>query len=145
VKRWLPVLALLALAGCGPRPDKNIVLWEQPAPQIAAQAHASEINGRAFLVLPTGSMEPLITGGDWVVVDLRVKYEQIQKGDIVQYQANWLPPTAPTVIHMAAAKLGDKWIMDGINNAHYERGSQMLTRADYRGKVVQIYTRRAKS
>ena len=145
MRRLLPVLALVLL-GCSPRqPDAWLVLWEQPAPQIAAQAHAREIAGLAFLVLPTGSMEPLITGGDWVVVDLRVKYEQIQKGDIVQYQANWLPPTAPTVIHMAAAKMSDKWIMDGINNAHYERGSQMLTRADYRGKVVQIYTKRAKA
>jgi hypothetical protein len=133
------------LFGCGPKPDQSIVLWEQPSPQIAAQAHAREITGRAFVVLSTGSMEPLITGGDWIVVDLRVPYDAIQVRDLLLYQANWLPADAPPVVHMAAAKLGDEWIMDGIANAHYERGAQRLKRADYRGKVVQVYTKRAKT
>jgi hypothetical protein len=144
--RFPATIFLLALVGCQPKPDKAIVLWEQPAPAIAALAHAREIGGIAFVVAPTGSMEPLITGGDWVVADSRIPYEKLKVGDIVIYQARWLPPMSQLVMHMAAAKLGDEWIMDGIANSHYEREkSERMGRAEYRGKVVQVYTKRAKS
>jgi len=135
-------------AGCAPKPDASLVLWEQPAPQVAAQAHAREIGGLALVVLPTGSMEPFITGGDWVVVDPRLSYETIQPGQILLYQAGWLPASSPPVVHMAAAKSGDAWIMSGLANAHYENaanGGLHMTRAHYRGRVVQVYTRRVKT
>jgi len=145
MRRLLPVLALALLAGCAPKPDASIVLWEQPSPQIAAEAHAREISGRALWVQPTGSMEPMISGGDWIVVDYRLSFDTIRPGKIINYQAGWLPFPNPTVTHMAAAKSGDAWIMSGIANKHYEGGAQAMTREQYRGTVVQVYTRRAKS
>lgn len=135
------------LAGCGPKaPDRSLILWEQPSPQIAAQAHAKERPGlRAFHVLPTGSMEPYLTGGDWIVVDFGVPFSAIKAGDLLVYQANWLPADSPPVTHMAAAKHGDGWIMDGIANKHFERGNLTMMPADYRGRVIQVYTKRKKT
>jgi hypothetical protein len=44
---------------------------------------------------------------------------------------------------MAAAKSGDEWIMDGIANRVYERGESMrMGKAEYRGRVIQVYTKR---
>ena len=133
--------------GCAPKPDKSLILWEQPAPQIAAQAHAQEIGGLALHVLPTGSMEPFLTGGDWIVADTHADYTSIRAGNLVIYQASWLPPQSPVVCHMAASKSGDKWIMDGIANAHFENsanGNLHMGRAEFRGIVRQVYTRRVK-
>jgi len=139
------IICALALTACGPRtPDKSLILWEQPSPELASYLHASEIQGRAFVVMPTGSMEPFLTAGDHIVADMRARYDAIKAGDLVVYQANWLPADSPIVAHMAASKVGDEWIMDGIANRHYERGTLRMTRADFRGKVVQVYTKRKK-
>ena len=138
-------LMLLVLAGCAPKaPNASLILWEQPSPQIAAQAHAREIRGLAYVVAPTGSMEPYLTGGDFIVVDFTVPFEALKAGDLVNYHAHWLPVGSPTVTHMAAEKSGDEWIMDGIANRHYENGALRMTRTDYGGRVVQVYTKRKK-
>lgn len=137
----------LFLTGCGPKtPDKSLILWEQPSPALAALNHASEKPGlQASNILPTGSMEPYLTGGDWIVIDLNFSYDSLKVADLVSYQARWTPKGSPPTAHMAAAKLGDEWIMLGINNPVYERDSNMrMGRAEYRGKVVQVYTRRPK-
>lgn len=140
------VLCLLGAQGCSPKaPAKELVLWEQPSPQIAATAHAREINGLALVVLPTGSMEPFLTGGDYIVADLKFPFANIKAGDLLIYQASWLPADSPVVCHMAAAKHGDGWIMDGIANQHYENGKLTMMPADFRGKVVQVYTKRKKT
>lgn len=145
--RLLFIVAVALLTACGPKaPDRSLILWEQPAPNIAANAHASERPGlRAFHVLPTGSMEPFLTGGDWIVVDYGAPFASIKAGDLLVYQANWLPADAPPVTHMAAARSGPGWAMDGIANRHYENGTQTMMPADFRGKVIQVYTKRKKT
>lgn len=148
ILRFFFLAAIAALfAGCGPKaPDRSLILWEQPAPNVAALAHARERPGlRAFHVLPTGSMEPYLTGGDWIVVDFGVPFSAIKAGDLLVYQANWLPADSPPVTHMAATKHGDGWIMDGIANKHYERGRMTMMPGDYRGRVIQVYTKRKKT
>jgi signal peptidase I len=142
----LAALLALVASGCAPtRPDASLIFWEQPSPQLAAQAHARERAGLiAFVVLPTGSMEPFITGGDYVVVDMNASFASIQAGEVLIYQANWLPKSSPPACHMAAAKHGDGWIMDGIANRHYENGKMTMMPEDYRGKVIAIYTTRKK-
>ena len=137
----------LVLAGCGPKaPDKSMILWEQPAPAIAAALHAKEIGGLVLQIAPTGSMEPFLTGGDYVVADVKFPFDRIKEGDVLIYKARWRPADANVVCHRAAAKSGDEWIMDGIANAHYETGSDgRMGPAEFRGKVVQVYTKRKKS
>lgn len=123
-----------------------MILWEQPSPKIAANLHASEKGFIAFEVLPTGSMEPYLTGGDWVVIDSLFPFDKITEGDVAVYSAAWLVG-GPLVIHQCAARSGDSWIMSGIANHNYENainGLGGMTRDRYRGKLVQVYTKRAK-
>jgi signal peptidase I len=139
------ILLVLFLVGCGraPEPDYSLVRWDQTYPQAAALLHSVEIGAAPVLVLGT-SMKPMIAEGDCAVVDTKFPYENIKQGDVLLYQARWLSPTEPMVVHMAAEKLGDEWIMKGINNVLYERGERGMGKAEYRGKVVQIYTKRVK-
>lgn len=141
--KLLLILAVLLLAGCGPKPDGSLVLREQPSPESAAKAHAKEIGGFAVYFLDTGSMEPFIYGGDWVVIDPKFPFDKIKPGDLCRYLPYWEPRT---VCHMVAAKTGDGWIMDGIANSVYERGYLRMTIKEYSapgcGKVVKIYTKR---
>lgn len=146
MRRALWVLVALTIAGCTPSPsaDPTLVLYEQPHPSGAARLHALEIGGAAFEV--TGvSMLPLIHAGDWATADLTFAYDKIAPGDVLIYRARWLPASSPMVIHMAAAKLGDEWIMKGINNHSHEReANERMGRAEYRGKVLKVYTKRAR-
>lgn len=146
MRRILLSLLALALVGCGPspKPDSAIVLWEQPLPQIAALSHAWEIKGFAGEVM-SGSMFPLMAVGDWVVADTSFPYEKLKAGDITVQQARFRPADAPWVAHYCADRLGDEWIMKGLANVEYERDVfNRMGRAEYRGKIVQVYTKRAK-
>jgi len=139
------ILLVLFLVGCGraPEPDYSLVRWGKAEPLGEAILHSLEIGGRATIVYGK-SMQPMIVEGDCAVVDTSFPYDNLKKGDVLLYQARWLPPTEPMVIHTAADRLGSEWIMKGINNVAYERGERGMGRAEYRGKVVSIYTKRAK-
>lgn len=141
--RVIFAIASLALAlGCGPKaPDRALILWEQADPRTPAIMHALE--KRMVAVAFTGtSMEPFLTAGDWLVADTKFPWDNIQPGDLLIYKANWLAAEAPMVCHMAAAKAGDGWVMNGIANPRYENGAKTLMRDGYRGKVIQVYTKR---
>ena len=132
------------LAGCSPKPDPGLVLWEQPAPKVAAEAHAREIAGWAQRVADTGSMMPLMAADDWMVTDVRAQFADVREGWVCLYKSRGLPANSAPVAHMAAARSGDTWIMTGLANPNYERGEIAMTRHDFIGHVVQVYTRRAK-
>ncbi len=140
----LSAFIVAMVTGCTPRaPDASLVLWEQPAPHVAAEAHARE-KGLIASSVKGVSMEPLIVAGDWYVADVAFPFAKLTEGDVIIYAPDW---TAGLVIHACAAKSGEAWIMHGINNAHYEGGINGKTHVwpkHYRGKVVQIYTKRAK-
>lgn len=135
---------LVMLLGCSPRaPDASLVLWEQPAPSVAAEAHARE-KGLFAASIRGISMEPLIVAGDWYVADPAFPFAKLAAGDVIIYAPDW---TSGLVIHACAAKSGEAWIMHGINNAAYENranGGLHVYSRHYRGKVVQIYTKRTK-
>ena len=140
----LALLLALALTGCGPKqPDRALILWEQPAPEIAARAHAREIGGLPYHVVGR-SMEPFLVEGDWIAADARIPFSSLQKGDVIVYQPDWY---TGLVVHMVAAKSGEGWIMDGVNNAHYEGAANNahVFKQHYRAKMVQGYTRRSKA
>jgi signal peptidase I len=137
-------LVCILAAGCSPRaPDSSLILWEQPAPAIAAQAHARE---KALLAFETigKSMEPYLVTGDWVVVDPLFPYAQLREGDVIAYAPDWTPNL---VLHRLSAKSGEAWIADGINNRAYENranGNSHVYARHYWGKMVQGYTTRRK-
>lgn len=149
----LLVGAVLLFTACSPKPDTTIVLWNQPSPALASLAHVAERPGLVrFNVLPTGSMEPFMTGGDYIVVDTTVPFtrEALPDGCLCNYLPDqdkikqFYPGLQPgvTVTHMLAAWSGDGCIMSGVANAHYEGGPIRMKKENYRGKVIAIYTTR---
>lgn len=155
-KEILDAVILLALAiflgfvlglnaGCTPKRVSPTVHWNESPAQIAQDAavQAAGIGGVVYLVAPTGSMEPALMGGDYVVVDPKFPYNQLSVGRMTNYQARWLPPEDPTVTHWASAKQGNEWIMDGEHNAHYENTqSYLMGPIEFKGVVTDIYTTR---
>jgi hypothetical protein len=118
--------------------------------RLAAKAHARDIGGDAYPVANTHSMEPVLYGGYWITVDTHFPYDSITRGVIAVYQADWLPKDSGPVAHRTQVKDGDGWLMEGDNvkpeidsntgqNLHSET-SWRMSRANYLGKVVAIYT-----
>ena len=135
---------LLLLAGCAPKRQPVPTFWGNTPAQakLAAGLHALEVNGVFYVVAPTGSMRPTLEAGDYVVVK-SIKYEELIPGMMVNYQARWLRPDRPTVVHWNVRKFGDDWVMDGENNRDYENKKEnMMGRKEFRGIVVGIYTTR---
>lgn len=141
----LSVLAALLLGGCSTvSPDPALVHWGEPDAWWVANLHAERIQGGAWEIAPTGSMEPFLTGGDYVVGSFDAPWEGIKPGDVLLYDANWRDPDLPLVCHLAVQRSGDGWIMTGIASPYSESGSRTLMRSDYRASVVAAYTPRAK-
>ena len=147
MKNLIKIIAVVALfSGCTPKRLEIPTYWEQTPAQafLASKAHANDMGGTFFIVAPTGSMEPFMIGGDYIVVK-PIKYEEIKPGMMLNYQARWLPSTSSTVTHWAASMFGGEWIMDGQHNSHYEKGdNERMGPKEFRGQVVAIYTQRKK-
>lgn len=134
---------VISLSGCTPKRTSPTLHYNSSGVDAAIQASA--IHRVSYRVAPTGSMMPFLQGGDFVVVDTRFPYEKLAVGDLVNYQARWLPADFPTVTHWTASKTGNEWIMDGQANAHYENTKPYLMGVnEFRGKVTDIYTTRSR-
>lgn len=140
------VIMMALVTSCTPKRQDIPIYWEQTPAQaaIASYLHARDVGGNNYQVLPTGSMEPYLTGGDFIVVK-PIPYKDIKVGMLANYQARWLPPSSLTVTHWVADKSGKEYIMDGQHNAHYERGPDFrMGEKEFRGIVIAIYTQRKK-
>lgn len=137
----LALLTLLVLAsGCG-RPahiDPPVFRYDvDMLSRLSAEAHARDVKGEVFKVANTGSMEPFLTGGDWVVVS-RVPFAELKDGEIIVYRAQWTPKGSPPVCHRIVGR--DKYglIMSGDANKHSE-ARWRVNDADYAGKLIAVY------
>lgn len=130
------------MAGCAPKRLDPPTFRESSAPaaQLAATLQARSAGGLAFHVLDTHSMEPLLFGGDWIVVAPR-PYAELQLGQVVTYRADWLPADSPPVTHRLAQKDGLGWILSGDNNPRSEPHWR-VTENNFLGLVVGIWTAR---
>ena len=63
------------LTGCAAKHiDPPTYTYDTPTlVKLSAQAHANDVRGMVYLVMPTGSMEPLLHGGDYIVVDIGMR------------------------------------------------------------------------
>lgn len=137
---WVIAVVLLFF-GCTPKRGEIKTYWgNTPAQaQEASKLHARDIGGFYSVILPTGSMEPTLSGGDWIVY-VKQPYANVRVGMMAIYQARWRAPTDPEVCHWVSAPLGKEWIMDGEANAHYENTQKMLMgEKEFFGEVVAIY------
>lgn len=142
----LTILLFLFMAACTPKRDVIPTYWGLTPTQarLASELHAKDVGGLFYHVAPTGSMEPFLTGGDYIVVQ-KVPYKDVKPGMMANYQARWLPPSSPTVTHWVADRLGDEFIMDGQANSIYEnKGNMLMGEKEFIGQVIAIYTTREK-
>lgn len=86
----LVVLVALSSAGCSPKREEIPVYHESSAvaAAISANLEARDKGGVTHLVLPTGSMEPTLHGGD-IVVGVPTRFADLQVGMIVDYRPAW--------------------------------------------------------
>lgn len=133
------LLVAIALAGCeSKRADPPLFCYTSPDMSLsAAIAHAHCVNGRLFFVANTHSMEPLIRGGDLLVIE-PVAFEYLYVGQVIVYRAEWQPIGSPLVTHRIVYKDALGLVMSGDHNAHSEPGYR-VTADNYIGLVAGIY------
>lgn len=129
-------LALIVFISLVATKDEGVMLTGLPPRTVCASLADAKASAEAYyaahggIIMPiagTGSMAPYIPaaakGADpmaviaYAVTDPSIGYDQIQKGQLVIYAPGW---TSGSVIHQAAEKDADGWIMSGLHNAHYE-------------------------
>lgn len=134
------------IAGCGraPRVDPPVYTYDTVAVQEASARIAAKaaVGGVLYSVAPTGSMSPLLQGGDVVVVDKSVPISD-SLGRPVAYWPEWnleyLGMKVP-VIHRAVAS--DKYglLMEGDSVPHgHSENKYRVTNSNYIGVVTGIY------
>lgn len=132
---------MIWLLAFGWKPTKNEVPLDLVSSKEEAigkaTEYASKIQGTVHSIAPTGSMRPLLAAEDIVVIQ-KVSFDSIKVGDVLVYQATWLPPTAAPVIHRAVQKDSYGWIMSG-DTARSTESQTRVTEANYLGSLVKIY------
>ena len=104
--------------------------------EAAAIAYATATGGEVFRVTDTGSMRPLLTGGECVVTVRN--YTGIKVGAVVVYRPTFATATGNPLIHRAAQLDKYGWIMSGDSAPHTESWAR-VTEANYIGTVVAIF------
>lgn len=141
MKSVLAVLVVgIALAvGCATkRADPPLFVYADAEIALhAAIAHAHGVNGRLMFTTNTGSMEPLIHGGDLLVVE-PVAFDALYVGQVIIYAADWQPTGAPPVCHRIVYKDKLGLVLAGDHNPHTESGYR-VTAQNYIGLVAGIY------
>lgn len=114
---------------------------------IAAGEFAKTHGGVVIPVLGTGSMapyipaapaghDPLATVAAYVVARAGT-YAEITPGALCIYRAEWSPQFS--VMHQAAQRDGDGWVMSGLHNAHSE-AAWRVTPANFIGVATHVFT-----
>jgi hypothetical protein len=102
-------------------------------PANAAQAKADELGGKVWQVGFTGSMKPLLKGGEYVVTVYR--YDAIRTGEVLVYTATYHDKP---IIHRAVQKDGYGWLMSGDSSPRSESWAR-VTKDNYLGTAVAAY------
>lgn len=139
MKRFLLLVCLL-FAACFPKHiDPELVVTPSPAAQFAAaQAKAAQVRG--WVTGPaanTHSMEPLIYGGDRLVIQ-PIGLDEVQIGQPILYRPQWDPSL--WVAHRVVGHDSYGWLVEGDNvSAAHPESHWRVTKANYVGLVVGIY------
>jgi len=130
------------IAGLPPRE----VCENGQAALIAAGEFARAQGGTVIAVLGTGSMAPYIpaapAGSDPLAtlaayaVTTPATFADIRPGSLCLYRAEWSPSVS--VIHQAAQRDGDGWVMSGLHNARSE-ASWRVTPANFIGITARVF------
>lgn len=140
----LVYLSLSALGGCGYPKHIDPPLYTYDLDSVAKQSavlHARDVNGIWLSVQNTHSMEPLLQGGDYVVIQTGVfaPLKERRKGEVINYLADW-QPNGPTVCHRIVDIDPFGLLAEGDNvDGQHSESHWRVTDENYRGLVVGIY------
>jgi hypothetical protein len=101
--------------------------------QEAAIQEAARIDGKVWAVSHTGSMKPLLQGGEYAVTV--AKFDAVKRGQVLVYHA---PYNKNPIIHRAVEQDKYGWLMAGDTAARSESWAR-VTSENYLGTVVAIY------
>ena len=101
--------------------------------QEAAIQEAARINGKVWAVMHTGSMKPLLQGGEHAVTV--AKFDTVQRGQVLVYHATY---NKNPIIHRAVEQDKYGWLMSGDSSPRSESWAR-VTSENYLGTVVAIY------
>lgn len=137
----LGVVLWIVGASCGCQPKKEEIAvyhnTSDKAASIAADLEARDKGGRSYIVAPTGSMEPTLKGGDYVV-GVKTPFEELQVGEIVNYFPEWNPNLL--VIHRLVGKWPDGgWIAEGDSPNNTAETKSRVTAQNYVNKIISVY------
>lgn len=130
------------IAGLPPR----VVCADRSSALVAAGEFARATGGVVIAVLGTGSMAPYIPAApaevnprEWIAayaVTVPATFADIRPGALCIYRAEWSPSVS--VIHQAAQRDGDGWVMSGLHNARSEAGWR-VTPGNFIGITARVY------
>ncbi len=112
---------------------KDFPIYDSPIAESVAHETAQKLGGRAWAVGNTGSMKPLLQGGEYVVTVS--KFDEIEVGQILVYHASY---NKNPIIHRAALKDKHGWLMSGDSSRLSESWSR-VTIDNYLGTAVVGY------
>ena len=128
---YVCLIGVTWLLAFGWKPTKiDFPIYPSAMPANAAQAKADEIGGKVWHVGFTGSMKPLLQGGEYVVTVER--YDAIKVGEVLVYRATY---HENPIIHRAAEQDSHGWLMSG-DSAPVSESWARVTRKNYLGTAI---------
>lgn len=139
MRRAIPLL-VFALAACVPEREAVTVYHEssQVAALVAAQLRATELGGVVNVTTNTGSMEPTLHGGDYLV-SVPTPYAQLEVGMIVNYRPDWNHGQLTCHRLVARWQIGGGWIVEGDGPKNRAENNERMTEDKYVSHVVAVY------
>lgn len=127
-------------AGCSAKRIDPIVLTypTEVLRRLSAEAHAKDVGGIVTLpVQDTKSMEPLIRGGDLLVVKF-TPFAPGLDGRVVACRPQWNP--ALFLVHRIVAHDSYGYLVEGDNvDAEHPENKWRVTRENFVGEIVGVY------
>lgn len=130
------IIAALAIAGCAKRSNEE----RRPTSSrpkatafLAANAAASVMGATVYSVAETHSMEPVLYGNTYVLVE-PVRIAAVKVGDIILWRKS---PVVPPIIHQVYSTNGLRLGVAGVNNFRSDNSdTTFITDADLVGRYV---------
>ena len=134
IATYVALLGAACLLTFGWKPVKNdFPIYDSPVAESLAHDAAAKLGGKAWSVGFTGSMKPLLTGGEIVVTVHR--FDDIQVGQVLVYHATY---NRNPIIHRAVQKDRHGWLMSG-DSAPVSESWARVTKENYLGTAVLGY------
>ena len=114
------------------RPKSSLPRWQA---EFLANKVASLIPGaRYYPIQETHSMEPILWGNCFIIVETKVKIGDIKRGDILVYRH---PLTKILTLHTCIGNHGGRLTMKGYNNFDTDNHENVfITETDVVGRYV---------